>query len=300
MSGRSRPQSLRRRIALIFGGFSGILLVLFGLVLDRAIVQHFLGLDRAELDAHFEALDRLLTHDAALPGVPAAAQRVNTVLGAQPQLVLRILDHEGAILFGLRDAAFDQAPERIRRPIGANPSDRQSAPHDDAHGAETGARAARHDPVARGGGTSTLAHWRSDGATYVGQRRDLPPTAGPAATAMLALDTGHHEHFLARTRIALGVAVLIATLAAFWLGAAVARCGLAPMTTITHAARRLSVERLDQRLTIVDAPEELADLVTAYNGMLDRLESAFARLRDFSGDIAHELRTPISNLMTET
>src|SRR3546814_8848949 len=34
--------------------------------------------------------------------------------------------------------------------------------------------------------------------------------------------------------------------------------------------------------------------------MLDRLETVFRRLSDFSGDIAHELRTPITNLKTQT
>jgi two-component system heavy metal sensor histidine kinase CusS len=51
----------------------------------------------------------------------------------------------------------------------------------------------------------------------------------------------------------------------------------------------------------VDAvPAELAALVETMNAMLARLEESFLRLKDFSSDLAHELRTPISNLMTET
>ena len=38
----------------------------------------------------------------------------------------------------------------------------------------------------------------------------------------------------------------------------------------------------------------------AFNAMLARLEDAFVRLSNFSADIAHELRTPLSNLMTHT
>src|SRR5690606_29828642 len=41
-------------------------------------------------------------------------------------------------------------------------------------------------------------------------------------------------------------------------------------------------------------------LATSFNGMLDRLEAVFRRLSDYSGDIAHELRTPITNLKTQT
>ncbi len=47
-------------------------------------------------------------------------------------------------------------------------------------------------------------------------------------------------------------------------------------------------------------PLELQQLVLSFNAMLDRLEDAFVRLSNFSADIAHELRTPISNLMTHT
>jgi two-component system heavy metal sensor histidine kinase CusS len=53
-------------------------------------------------------------------------------------------------------------------------------------------------------------------------------------------------------------------------------------------------------LPVHTVPPELAELAQSLNDMLARLEVAFARLSDFSSDIAHELRTPVSNLMTQT
>ena len=47
-------------------------------------------------------------------------------------------------------------------------------------------------------------------------------------------------------------------------------------------------------------PVELVSLVETLNAMLTRLETSFAQLSDFSSDIAHELRTPVSNLLTQT
>src|SRR3546814_4759452 len=41
-------------------------------------------------------------------------------------------------------------------------------------------------------------------------------------------------------------------------------------------------------------------MVSSFNAMLSRLDDAFVRLSKFSADIAHELRTPVSNLMTHT
>ncbi|TXH96721.1 MAG: heavy metal sensor histidine kinase, partial [Pseudomonas sp.] len=47
-------------------------------------------------------------------------------------------------------------------------------------------------------------------------------------------------------------------------------------------------------------PSEMRPMLEAFNAMLARLEDAFARLSGFSADIAHELRTPLSNLITQT
>jgi two-component system heavy metal sensor histidine kinase CusS len=62
----------------------------------------------------------------------------------------------------------------------------------------------------------------------------------------------------------------------------------------------VSARSLTTRLPAEQMPAELAAMATAINGMLARLEDAFARLSGFSADIAHELRTPLSNLLTHT
>jgi two-component system heavy metal sensor histidine kinase CusS len=56
---------------------------------------------------------------------------------------------------------------------------------------------------------------------------------------------------------------------------------------------------LHERVNPARWPRELTALATAFDQMLDRLEKSFARLSQFSADLAHELRTPINNLMGE-
>ena len=65
-------------------------------------------------------------------------------------------------------------------------------------------------------------------------------------------------------------------------------------------AESITAQRLNARLEVDAVPVELADLAETLNAMLARLEDSFRRLSDFSSDLAHEFRTPISNLMTQT
>jgi two-component system heavy metal sensor histidine kinase CusS len=94
--------------------------------------------------------------------------------------------------------------------------------------------------------------------------------------------------------------VAVAAALAGLLGWAAVRRGLAPLHAIRQGAAGVTASRLDYRLPLDAVPLELAALAQTLNDMLARLEDSFQRLKDFSSDLAHELRTPISNLMTET
>ena len=66
------------------------------------------------------------------------------------------------------------------------------------------------------------------------------------------------------------------------------------------AVQDITASRLAERLRPEDTPAELREIAASFNGMLERLEDSFRRLNDFSSDIAHELRTPINNLLGQT
>ncbi len=75
--------------------------------------------------------------------------------------------------------------------------------------------------------------------------------------------------------------------------------GLQPLVEITESIRRISIAQLNERLNPEDWPAELSNLADAFNNMLHRIEQGVIRLSQFSGDLAHELRTPINNLSGE-
>jgi two-component system heavy metal sensor histidine kinase CusS len=92
----------------------------------------------------------------------------------------------------------------------------------------------------------------------------------------------------------------LAALAAAALGWAATRAGLRPLRQVTALAAGLEASGLGARLPQTRVPVEIETLVVAFNAMLARLEDSFRRLSEFSADIAHELRTPIGNLMIQT
>ena len=104
---------------------------------------------------------------------------------------------------------------------------------------------------------------------------------------------------LAEYRTSIIAAIVVGTLLAAALGTWAAKQGLAPLQNVAIAAGRITASRLDERLNVGAAPLELQTLAGAYNAMLDRLQDSFSRLSQFSSDLAHDLRTPIGNLLGE-
>jgi two-component system, OmpR family, heavy metal sensor histidine kinase CusS len=102
----------------------------------------------------------------------------------------------------------------------------------------------------------------------------------------------HRNHVL--------LTMLTGVLATALLGYVIARRGLRPVRVMARTAGEITANQLSERLRTEDAPAELEDMVRAFNHMLDRLEDSFRRLTQFSSDIAHDLRTPIGNLMIQT
>jgi two-component system heavy metal sensor histidine kinase CusS len=103
------------------------------------------------------------------------------------------------------------------------------------------------------------------------------------------------EGYRHRLLAMLVVGVVFAALAGMW----VARKGVQPLVSITQTAQHITASQLDERIGQSGWPSELTELARAFDAMLDRLQSSFLRLSQFSADLAHEMRTPINNLRGE-
>jgi len=79
----------------------------------------------------------------------------------------------------------------------------------------------------------------------------------------------------------------------------VTRRGLRPLREMTESLGRIGPDQLKERIGSTGWPHELQPLAIAFDQMLKRLDDSFTRLSQFSADLAHELRTPIANMLGE-
>ncbi|WP_291984687.1 heavy metal sensor histidine kinase [Candidatus Accumulibacter sp. ACC007] len=263
---RPWPRSLTTRLALLFALLTALLLVVVVLVQGHAVEGHLRELDDQELTGKVTLIKNLL-HRAELS--ETLSRRLDDAFIGHDMLGVVLRNTEGRLIYAIR-------PEHFSDPQMAN------------------------DDVA----PEVTTRWEKSGKQYIGLETTVEAldfwSRPIRLKALIGLDISHQVRFLEQVRKRLWIDIFFAAIIAALFALFAAHSGLTPLRRMTATARGLSAEHLGERLAERDAPTEVRDLVIALNGMLERLDASFRRLSDFSADIAHELRTPVSNLMTQT
>ncbi len=249
---------------------------LFGLVVAAgAIAAGYWALSR-QLDvraaAEMEGRRELLVHILAdVPSVEAAADpgnRFTDLFFGHDDLHLALVDPAtGRVLASFSDVAFHSVM---------------------AIGHATAAADSMHSWVA------------PTGARFSGLHGTAAVADGGRLQFYLSVDRGRDAVLLAgfikATLVALPLLLLMVALGA----GLIARTGLSPLRRFDRLAASIGTQSLDQRVSVAGLPRELVDMAVAFNGMLDRIDEGYRRLQDFSGDLAHEMRTPVATLLGRT
>lgn len=259
-----RRLSLTVRLTVLFTLGSAV--VLLGLA----------GLTLVAIDRHFVELDRVVLEDK-LHTIKDVGQQV----GGRDEFKRRL----GELLHGHKDlfVQVEDGGQVVHATPGLGPPPAWVQPSAEAHSGD-------------------MASWTQGGTAYrsLHSTLTLPDAKDRPLEVWVWLDTRHHAHFLAELVQTLAIYVVLATVLSGFLGWLAARSGLLPLRTMKARAMGITVHRLDDRMPVETVPVEMAALAETLNDMLQRLQTDFRRLSEFSSDLAHELRTPISNMLTET
>jgi len=97
------------------------------------------------------------------------------------------------------------------------------------------------------------------------------------------------------TLVLVGVIALAAALVVLWFAV---RRSLRSLNSVTHQIGQIDPGDLSRRVQLEPSLEELVPVIATLNRLLDRLDTAMSREKEFTSDVAHELRTPLSGLRT--
>lgn len=261
--------SLTARLTLLFAAGSCVVLMALGTLINGLIERHFEDLDRGILQAKLMEAHHALARVDGTTDLAHLPHLLSDAATGHHDLTMQITGPDGRLLLA------------------------------SAHGEFGGSW--KPAPVAPGT-TPALSTWFANGHQYRGLVAEIPTSIAGATRLQVAVavDIAHHQVFMDALMQTLWLFVAGAALATGLLGWFAASRGLAPLKAMRTHAASVTAHKLDQRLATDAVPVELAELAATLNAMLARLEEAFRRLSDFSSDIAHELRTPVSNLMTQT
>ncbi|NTZ06484.1 heavy metal sensor histidine kinase [Burkholderia metallica] len=262
--------SLLRRLTLAFAAVAALVFALTGAYLYRSLSAELTRRDDIEISAklnQFLQLARASGSTAALRADPAVFHDV-------------LLSHPGVYL-GIYDAQH--------RPL---------VEHSDEAGNTLASVIAAPHPAGNAGSPFTCAPPGIGTSRCVYARETLP--SGEAIQVALARTATDRQSLLESYRVDIWLAAAVGALLVGALGYAVASRGLRPVESLGRQTSRIEAHNLNARLDARGGPVELRELATSVNRMLDRLERAFVRLSQFSSDLAHDMRTPLANVISSS
>lgn len=266
---KRRPISLALRLTVSIGAVIVVVLLVFGWIVERSIDQHFVQQDVDELAAVVQAVAQILVEPQT--NNEQLKRRLASAVSGHHNAQFHLTKTSGEVIY--------------------------ATPGSDLSGFLQTSRVSDALDI------HSVSNWQDQGHHYRGAVLMLPggvAVSGQPLLLVVATDIDFHLHYLEDFRIYLKLITLVACLIAIFATWFAVYQGHAPLRRISGEIRRIKSDHLSIRLAPATVPVELTELAVSFNDMLDRIEEGFQRLSNFSADIAHELRSPITNLRTQT
>ena len=273
MTGGPAPYSLLRRLTLAFAAVAALVFALTGAYLYRSLSAELTRRDDIEIAGKLNQFLQLARSSGSTTALRADPAVFHEVLLSHPGVYLGIYDAANRPLVEHTDEAGNTLASVIARPEPADAATVAASPFTCAP---------------PGIGTSRC----------VRARATLP--SGETIQVALARTATDRQSLLESYRVDIWLAAVLGALLVGALGYAVASRGLRPVESLGRQTSRIEAHNLNARLDARGGPVELHELATSVNRMLDRLERAFVRLSQFSSDLAHDMRTPLANVISSS
>lgn len=270
MSASPASYSLLRRLTLAFAVVAALVFALTGAYLYRSLSAELTRRDDIEISGKLNQFLQLAHASGSTAALRADPAVFHEVLLSHPGVYLGIYDAQDRPLVEHSDAAGNTLASVITAP---HPADGAAGPFSCSPS---------------GIGTSRCVYARAT----------LP--SGEAIRVALARTATDRQSLLESYRVDIWLAAAVGALLVGALGYAVASRGLRPVESLGRQTSRIEAHNLNARLDARGGPVELRELATSVNRMLDRLERAFVRLSQFSSDLAHDMRTPLANVISSS
>lgn len=263
-------KSLTARTSLWFTLQAAVVFLVMGIVIMVSVDHHFRDQDRSELNGKLELIQHALLKASLTSDRALTQQQLAGALIGHHHLSVQVRGPDNQVFFTTGKASIPEFVMKSAEPVSHN-------------------------------GLKQFQTWEMGAETYRGFSSRLPSAQpGHDWFVAIATDTRHHRDFLAAFENELILIGICGLALMTWLGWLVTHRGFRPVLDMAHVAEGISAQQLDERFLTQQIPAELQPLARAFNSMLDRLGDSLQRLSAFSSDLAHELRTPINNLMTQT
>ncbi len=267
----TKPRSIASQLILFFTLATALLLASGLGTFYWLVVRHAFAEDNAVLADKISALSADLNEN----GPSVLAEELNARRAAEhPAYWIRILDSQGRTYAETPGMDRLLPPEIFlppRRGIGLQPINRQDA--------ESSAYRAGEKLF-----SLLTLNEESSGQRY---------------TIQVAQDRSSDERVERNFALLFIIVLSGSVLASAFIAVTVTKRGLRPLTQMTRSVARVGPTHLKERVAPVGWPRELQPLAVAFDDMLERLDDSFTRLSQFSADLAHELRTPVANMLGE-
>ncbi|NNP69949.1 heavy metal sensor histidine kinase [Acinetobacter sp. Ac_5812] len=254
-------RSIGFRISFISTLFTILILVIMGIFVNQHVVNYFYQQNQKELEGKIQLIENLMLQKPA-----NFKNSLDEALIGHDNLVIQIKLANGQMLYHKKNVDTDLSQFVQNKKAG-------------------------------------WVNWKNNNQSYQGvivNKSIDYNNANQNMQIIAAIEVTDNFYFLHSFKQQLFMVGILGVIGLMFLGWLATWQGLGPIRNMARLSENISANNLSNRLDLKNIPIELAPLATAFNDMLDRLEISVDKLSAFSSDLAHEIRTPINNLMMQT